>query len=175
MSDAHLTYHQVISQCAQTMRNMEIWLDIAERHAIEKKIDIDELLTARLAPDMKGLIYQVQSASDYMKGASAWLSGQAPPKFEDNEKTIDDLRARIDKTLAFCDGVEESRFAQAGAQKVKLSWAPPGTVIAGPDYLLQITLPNVSFHAAMAYAILRHKGVPLGKMDFLGTITYVKA
>jgi hypothetical protein len=175
MSDAHLTYHQVISQCAQMLRNMEIWLDMAERHAAEKKIDVNELLTARLAPDMKDFIYQIQSASDYIKGAAAWLSGQTPPKFEDNEKTIDDLRARIDKTLAFCDGVEEARYAQAGARKVKLSWAPPGTVLMGKDYLLEITLPNVFFHVAMAYAILRNKGVEIGKMDFLGTINFVKA
>jgi uncharacterized protein len=175
MSHAHLTYHQVISQCVQQMRNMEVWLDMAERHATEKKIDVNEFLTARLAPDMKDFIYQIRSASDYVKGAAAWLSGQTPPKFEDNEETIDELRARIEKTVAFCEGVDEARFAQAGAQRVKLSWAPPGTVLIGKDYLLQITLPNVFFHVAMAYAILRNQGVEIGKMDFLGTINFAKA
>ena len=103
-----------------------------------------------------------------------WLSGQTPPKHEDNEDTIDELRARIRKTVAFAESVKEAQYAGASELKVKLSWAP-GKVIAGEDYLLQMTIPNSFFHIAMAYAILRHNGVDVGKMDFLGPINLVGA
>ena len=131
-------------------------------------------MTGRLAPDMKDFIYQVQSACDYVKAGAAWLSGQTPPKHEDDEQTIDELRARIRKTVAFAESVNEARYAGASERRVKLSWAP-GKVIGGEDYLLQMTIPNTFFHIAMAYAILRHNGVDVGKMDFLSPINLVDA
>jgi hypothetical protein len=123
---------------------------------------------------MKPFIYQVQSACDYVKAAAAWLSGQTPPKHEDNEQTIDEVRARIRKTVAFAESVTEAQYAVAAERKVSLSWAP-GKVLVGEDYLLQMTIPNVYFHIAMAYAILRHSGVDIGKMDFLGPINWIDA
>jgi len=165
-------YYQVISQCTQTLKNLETWLDKAEQLAAAKKFDVGVLMTCRLAPDMKPFIYQVQSACDYVKAAAAWLSGQTPPKHEDNEQTIEELRARIRKTIAFAESVKEAQYADASECKVSLSWAP-GKVIGGKDYLLQMTIPNIFFHIAMAYAILRHNGVDVGKMDFLGPINLV--
>ena len=94
-------YYQVISQCVQSLKNLEACLDKAKQYADAKKFDVSVLMTSRLAPDMQPLIYQVQSACDYVKAAAAWLSGQTPPKHEDNEQTIDELRARIRKTVAF--------------------------------------------------------------------------
>ena len=167
-------YYQVISQCTQTLKNLEICLDKAEQHAAAKKFDVGVLMASRLAPDMKDFIYQVQSACDYVKAGAVWLSGQTPPKHEDNEQTIDELRARIRKTVAFAESVKEARYAGASERKVKLSWAP-GKLIGGADYLLQMTIPNTFFHIAMAYAILRHNGVDVGKMDFLGPINLVDA
>jgi hypothetical protein len=167
-------YYQVISQCTQSLRNLETCLDKAEQHAGAKKFDVGVLMASRLAPDMKDLIYQVQSACDYVKAGAAWLSGQTPPKHEDNEQTIDELRARIRKTIAFAESVEEAQYAGASERKVKLSWAP-GKIIGGEDYVLQMTIPNTFFHIAMAYAILRHNGVDVGKMDFLGPINLVDA
>jgi len=167
-------YYQVISQCTQTLKNLEICLDKAEQHAAAKKFDVGVLMASRLAPDMKDFIYQVQSACDYVKAGAAWLSGQTPPKHEDNEQTIDELRARIRKTVAFAESVKEAQYAGASERKVKLSWAP-GKIIGGADYLLQMTIPNTFFHIAMAYAILRHNGVDVGKMDFLGPINLVDA
>src|SRR3982075_1806798 len=146
-------YYHAISQCMQALRNLEAWLDRAEQHAAAKKFDVGVLMTGRLAPDMKPFIYQVQSACDYAKAGAAWLSGQTPPKHEDNEQTIDELRARIRKTVAFVESVKEAQYAGASERKVKLSWAP-GKLIGGEDYLLQITIPNTFFHIAMAYAIL---------------------
>ena len=167
-------YYQVLSQCTQSLKNIETWLDKAEQHAAAKKFDVSVLLNARLAPDMKNFIYQVQSACDYVKAAAAWLSGQTPPRHEDNERTIEEVRARIRKTVAFAESVKEPQYAGASERKVKLSWAP-GKVIGGEDYLLQITIPNTFFHIATAYAILRHSGVDVGKMDFLGPINLVAA
>src|SRR5712691_6433569 len=142
-------YYQAISQCTQMLKNLESWLDKAEEYAGAKKFDVGVLMTGRLAPDMKPLIYQVQSACDYVKAAAAWLSGQTPPKHEDNEQTIGDLRARIRKTVAFAEGVQASQYAGASERKVGFSWAP-GKLMDGEDYLLQMTIPNTFFHVAMA-------------------------
>ncbi len=167
-------YYQVISQCTRNLKNLETCLDKAEQHAVAKKLDLGVLITSRLAPDMKDFIYQVQSACDYVKAGAAWLSGQTPPKHEDDEQTIGELRARIRKTVAFAESVKEAQYAGASERKVSLSWAP-GKIIGGEDYLLQMTISNTSFHIAMAYAILRHTGVDVGKMDFLGPINLVDA
>src|ERR1700689_4807350 len=167
-------YSQAIAQCTQAVKNVEAWLDKAEEHAAAKRFDLGVLMTGRLAPDMKPFIYQVQSACDYVKAAAAWLSGQTPPKHEDNEQTIDEVRARIRKTVAFAESVTEAQYAGASERKIKLSWAP-GKVIGGEDYVLQMTIPNTFFHIAMAYAILRHNGVDVSKMDFLGPINLVGA
>jgi uncharacterized protein len=166
-------YHQVVAQCVQSLKTVEGWLDKAERQASAKQLDVGVLLNGRLAPDMKPFIYQVQSACDYAKAAAAWLSGQKPPKHEDSEQTIAELRARIRKTVAFVESVTEAQYEGAKDHKVTLSWAP-GKVIGGEDYLLQVTIPNVYFHLAMAYAILRHAGVDVGKMDFLGPMNFVE-
>ena len=167
-------YYHAISQCTQALRKLEAWLDKAEQHAAIKKF-VGVLMTARLAPDMKPFVYQVQSACDYAKAAAAWLSGQTPPRHEDYEQTIDELRARIRKTVAFAESVQEAQYAGAADRKVSLSFAPTGKVLGGEDYLLQMTIPNVYFHIAMAYAILRHNGVDIGKMDFLGPINWIDA
>src|ERR1700694_2979948 len=167
-------YYQAISHCTQMLRNIESWLDMAEAHAGAKTFDVDVLMIGRLAPDMKPFIYQVQSACDYVKAAAAWLSGPTPPKHEDNEQTIDEVGARIRKTVAFAESVTEAQYAGAAERKVGLSWAP-GKVLGGEDYLLQMTIPNVYFHIVMAYAILRHNGVDIGKMDFLGAIHWIEA
>src|SRR6202171_103745 len=167
-------YYQGILQCTQSLKNLEACLDKAEQHAAAKKFDVSGLMTSRLAPDMQHFIYQVQSACDYVKAAAAWLSGQTPPKHEDNERTIDELRARIAKTVDFAESVTEPEYASASERKVTLSWAP-GKVIGGEDYLLQVTVPNIFFHLTTAYAILRHNGVDVGKMDFLGPMKFVDA
>ena len=168
-------YYQAIAQCTQAVKNIEAWLNKAEEHAAAKNFDVGVLMTGRLAPDMKPFIYQVQSACDYLKAAAAWLSGQKPPKHEDTEQTIDEVRARIRKTVAFAESVKEAQYAGASARKVNMSWAPAGKVLDGEDYLLQMTIPNTFFHVAMAYAVLRHNGVDIGKMDFLGPVNWIDA
>jgi hypothetical protein len=160
------------------MRNLqvvELWLDKAEAFAANKKFDVNVLMTSRLAPDMKPFVYQIQSACDYAKAAAAWLSGQALPRHEDNERTVDEIRARVRKTVAFLETFRPEQYVHASEQKVHMSWAPTGKVLGGEDYLLQMSIPNVYFHLAMAYAILRHHGVDVGKMDFLGGANWIDA
>lgn len=167
-------YYEVVLQCTQSLKLVEGWLDKAEAFAKAKNLDVDTLLKGSLAPDMKPLIYQVQSACDYVKAGAAWLSGQKPPRHEDNEKTVEELRARIRKTVDFVQSVAQEQYQGAERRQVSLSWAP-GKVLGGKDYLLQMTIPNVYFHIAMVYAILRNYGVDVGKMDFLGTVNFVDA
>ncbi|MBV9632814.1 MAG: DUF1993 domain-containing protein [Xanthobacteraceae bacterium] len=165
-------YHRVVSQFAQALKNIDGWLDKAEQHAAAKKFDVHVLMTSRLAPDMGAFVYQVQSACDYVKGAAAWLSGQKPPQHDDNEQSIDEVRARIRKTVEFVEGVREDQYIGAAERTVVVSWGPAGTVLRAQDYLVQVSIPNVYFHIMAAYAILRHNGVNIGKMDFLGPINW---
>jgi hypothetical protein len=85
------------------------------------------------------------------------------------------VRARIRKTVAFVESVAEAHYVDAPERRVSLSFAPAGKVLVGPDYLLQMMIPNVYFHVAMAYAVLRYNGVDVGKMDFLGPVNWVDA
>jgi hypothetical protein len=167
-------YYRAVSQCSQSLKGVETWLDKAEQFAAAKNLDIKIFLNGRLAPDMKPLIYQVQSACDYVKAAAAWLSGQTLPKHEDYEQSVEELRARIRKTVDFAQSITEEKYEGASGRKVSVSWAP-GKVLSGDDYLLQMTIPNVYFHLAIVYAILRNGGVDVGKMDFLGPINFVDA
>ena len=129
-------YCTTIRQCIQALKNLETWLDKAEQHAAAKGFDVGVLLTSRLAPDMKNFIYQVQSACDYTKGAAAWLSGQKPPRHDDNEQTIDEVRARIRKTVDFAESVKKVQYAGASERRISLSWGH-GKMISGEDYLLR--------------------------------------
>lgn len=166
-------YYRVVSQLTQALKNVDSWLDKAEQHAAARKFDVEVLMTSRLAPDMGAFVYQVQSACDYVKGAAAWLSGQMPPRHQDNEKAIAEVRARLEKTIAFVESVHEDQYANAAEQKVSVSWGPTGRILRAQDYLLQVAIPNVYFHLMAAYAILRHNGIDLGKMDFLGPINWI--
>ncbi|GJH25103.1 DUF1993 family protein [Caballeronia novacaledonica] len=161
-------YAQAIAQCVEAVRTMETYLDKAERFASAKKFDAAILLSTRLAPDMAPLLYQIQSACDYLKGGAAWLSGQEPPRHEDDERTLEEARARIRKTIEFVESVAIGRYADAANQVVKVSWVPGK--LTGENYLLQIVIPNIYFHVSMAYAILRANGVDLVKMDFIGPV-----
>ncbi len=166
-------HHLVIAQCIKSLKQIETYLDKAEKFAAGKDFDVAVLMNNRLAPDMRNFIYQVQSACDYVKAGAGWLSGQRPPKHGDNEQNIADLRARLQKTIAFTESVTEAQYI--GAHDRKISWPPePAKLFAGDDYLLQIVVPNALFHITMAYAILRHNGVELGKRDFLGSLRWIE-
>ena len=141
----------------------------AQAHATERKIEPDALLQARLFPDMFPLQRQVQIACDFAKGVSARLADAEVPAWEDNEKSFDDLQARIARTVAFIGGLDPAAFAEAASREIVLR---PGTPkerrLEGQAYLLNYGLPQFFFHVTTSYALLRHGGVEIGKKDFMG-------
>jgi hypothetical protein len=161
-------YDTLVPTANRMLGNLSTFLDKAEAFATAKKIDAAVLLNSRLAPDMLPLTRQVQIASDMVKGAAARLSGTEVPKFEDNESTIAELKARIAKTLAFVNGVDAAKFGGSEDRDVTLQTRTGDRHFKGLNYLRDYVLPNVYFHTTVTYAILRHNGVELGKNDFIG-------
>jgi hypothetical protein len=141
--------------------------------AILKKGEAHEgsasFIDARLAPDMLTLAGQVQRASDAAKAAVARLGGIDNPSFADTEKTFAELQARIKKTVDFLQGVSPDKIDGSEQKKIEFQAGQRELKFTGTDYLLGFALPNFFFHVTAAYAILRHKGLPIGKMDYLGS------
>lgn len=140
----------------------------AEAHAAARKVDPEALLSARLFPDMFSFTRQVQLTCDFAKLCCARLSGIEAPKHEDNEKSFQELRARVTATLAFIDGLKAKDIDGTENKEITLKIAGKDTQMKGRDYLLFFALPNFYFHATTAYGLLRHNGVEVGKRDFLG-------
>jgi len=164
-----ITMHDTLVPTANRMLgNLSNFLDKAATFAEAKKFDMAILLNARLAPDMFSLTRQVQIACDMIKGAAARLSGTEIPKFEDNEMTVAELKARIAKTLAFVNGVDAAKFAGSEDRDIVLQARGGELRLKGLNYLRDYVLPNVYFPVTTTYAILRHTGVELGKPAFLG-------
>jgi hypothetical protein len=146
-------------------------LDKAAAHVQAKKIDQSVLLNWRLAPDMFAFARQIQAAADQAKNGSARLAGVDPPRYEDNETTIDALKARIDKTLAFVKSVDPKAIDASADREITFPLGPSRQGhMKGSDYLDHFVLPNFQFHRTAAHAILRACGVDIGKIDFLGQI-----
>ena len=151
----------------QMLGALSACLDKAIAHSEAKKIDQTVFATARLFPDMLPFTRQVMIATDFAKGASARLAGVEVPKFEDTETTLAELKARIEKTLAFLDTLKPAQFDGAETRAVTIPLRGEPTTFKGQPYLLHFAMPNFYFHATTAYAILRHNGVELGKADFV--------
>ena len=145
-------------------------LDKAEAHAGAKKVEPAVLLSMRLAPDMFALTRQVQVATDQAKNGTARLAGVEPPKFEDTESTIPQLKERIAKTVAFLKTLDTKAIDASADREITFPLGPNKGQMKGDDYLNHFVLPNFYFHATSAYAILRHAGAEIGKRDFLGNI-----
>lgn len=150
------------------LNGMLKWLDKAQAHAEARKFSPDAFLAQRLAPDMLPFTKQVQIASDTAKGCVARLGGVEIPKYEDNEATLEELRARIRKTIEFVGSVGAEKFEGAEAREVVLPLRSGELRFDGASYLRFHALPNFYFHATTVYDLLRHGGVELGKRDFLG-------
>jgi hypothetical protein len=148
--------------------NLSAILDKAAAHAQAKKIEPSVLLNARLFPDMFAFTRQIQLASDFAKGAVARLAGLEPPKYEDTETTIEQLKARIARTIEFVQGIKPGQLEGAESREISLKLRDTVQKHSGIVYLTHIALPNFYFHATTAYDILRHNGVELGKRDFVG-------
>jgi hypothetical protein len=145
-------------------------LDKAAAHAAAKKVDAAVLLGWRLAPDMFALGRQVQVACDQAKNGTARLAGVEPPKHEDNETTIDQLKERIAKTLAFLKTLDTAAIDGSSERTITFPLGGGKGQMQGADYLNHFVLPNFYFHLTAAYACARNFGADVGKRDFLGAI-----
>lgn len=161
-------YSTARSSALRALASLDGILDKAVASAEARKFEPAVLLSARLAPDMFPLTRQVQIACDFCKGTMARLGGVENPKFEDKETSFPELKDRIAKTRAFVEGVAEAGFAGAEDRDLVIQAGPRTLEFKGLPYLVGYALPNLNFHLSMAYAILRHNGVELGKQDFIG-------
>ena len=162
-------YQASIPVFIRMLGNLSTILDKALAHAEAKKIDPAIFINARLTPDMFPLSRQVQIATDMVKGCAARLAGIEVPSYEDNETTFADLQARIAKTVAFLQSVSDGQINGSEERTVTLKLRDKEVNFIGQPYLLDFVLPNFYFHITATYAILRHNGVEIGKMDYLGS------
>jgi uncharacterized protein len=161
-------YQASIPVFVRSLTNLSEILKKAEADAAARKIDPSVFIQARLAPDMFPLSRQIQIASDGVKGCAARLSGLEVPSYPDTETTFADLQARIAKTIAFLQTVKPEQIDGSEKKKIELKFGKREFKFEGQPYLLSFVIPNLFFHVSMAYAILRHNGVQIGKYDFLG-------
>jgi hypothetical protein len=150
-----------------TLGNLSWVLEKGAGSAAQRKIDPAVLLAARLAPDMLPLTRQVQIAGDIAKNAVARLAAQEPPRFEDNETSIEQLRARLARTIDFLKSVPPGALEGSETRDIKVPAGERTLEFKGLEFLRRWAIPNVFFHVTTAYDILRHNGVELGKRDFL--------
>ena len=153
---------------SNALGNLSWILEKGAASAASRKIEPAVLLAARLAPDMLPLTRQIQIAADTAKNSVARLAGQEPPRYEDTETTIEQLRARLARTIDFLKSVPASAFEGAETRDIKLPAGERTLEFKGLAFLQTWAIPNVFFHVTTAYNILRHNGVDLGKRDFIG-------
>lgn len=162
-------YETTIPPMIRFFENLSKILDKAVQQAKERDIPLSELLESRIAPDMFPFPRQIQIASDVAKLAAARLTGGEAPSFPDTETTFPELQARIKKTIDYIKSVPAEKFEGAEDRTVTLKF-PDGTEMSFPGrvFLNNFVLPNFYFHVTTAYDLLRHKGIEIGKRDFLG-------
>jgi len=162
-------YQASIPVFVRMLGNFSAILDKAVAHAEAKKIDPAIFINARLAPDMYPLSRQIQIATDIVKGGGARLAGVEVPSYQDNESTFAELKARIAKTIGFLQSLNADQINGSEERTISLKLGAKEINFLGEPYLLNFVIPNFYFHITCAYAILRHNGVDVGKMDFLGS------
>ena len=161
-------YQTSVPVMQRLMSNLITILDKAKAHAAAKKIDEDVFVNARLSPDMFPLKRQVQIASDMAKAAACRLSGTEIPKWEDNEKSIDDLKARLKKAIDYIGSFKPDQIDGSEGKDVALTIGGQPKTLKGHQYLMMHAYPHFYFHIVTTYDILRHNGVEVGKGDFVG-------
>lgn len=161
-------YDITIPVFSRALKNLSANLDKGRAWAEQNGMPAEELLAARLYPDMLPLTGQIQRASDTSRFVAVRVGGVEPKPMADTETSSDDLQARIAATRDFLKAVPASSFD--GKENIEVKLRPGGRELTftGEAYILGFAIPNFYFHCTTAYAILRHKGVPIGKMDFLG-------
>jgi uncharacterized protein len=162
-------YSASVPVFTQFLGGLSANLKKAAAHAEAKKIDPSVFITARIAPDMYALARQVQIATDHAKGSLARLAGVEIPSYPDTETTFDELEARIARTGDYVKGFKPAQIDGTEEKEIVLTFGTQKFPFKGQQYLIQFALPNFYFHTSMAYAILRHNGVDVGKRDFMGS------
>jgi uncharacterized protein len=163
-------YRASVPVFARALRNLIAILKKGDAHATARKIDATVLLNYRLAPDMFALTRQVQIATDMAKGCVSRLAGVEIPAYEDKEASFGELMARIERCIAYLESFKPGQIDGTEDKTIVLK-RPTGDVsYPGLQYLLEYVTPNVYFHCASTYAILRHCGVDVGKKDFIGAL-----
>ena len=164
-------YELTVTQFIKTLKNMDTFLEKAAGFADSKKFEVDILLQSRLAPDQFNFIRQVQIACDTAKLGASRLTGKPAPIQEDNEKTLPELKARIQSIVTYLESFKPEDYKNAGnAVITQPRWE--GKTLTGSEYAVHHMIPNLYFHVTTAYAILRHNGVDVGKKDYLGAMPY---
>lgn len=143
-------------------------LDKGAAFAAAKKMQDAVVLQLRLYPDMLPLVRQIQIAADFAKSTPALLAGVEPPKYDDNEATLADCKARLDKTLAYIGGFSREQIDGSDGRDITRTIGGNPMTFKGEIYLAHFAMPNFYFHVTTAYAILRSIGVEVGKRDFIG-------
>ena len=143
-------------------------LDKGAAFAAAKNVDPAVLAGDRLAPDMFPLWRQIQIACDMARGGALRLAGREVPSLPDVEASFDSMKARIAETLAVIDGIAAGEIDGSEERSVVLKMRADEMEFTGQRYLIGFVIPNLTFHCATAYNILRHNGVEIGKRDFLG-------
>lgn len=166
-------YIAVIRQFIRTLRALDAILVKAAQHAEARRFDVNNFCTARLAPDMLPFTRQVQIACDAAKRIASALSGKDAPVYPDTEVTMDELRERVAKTLAYLETFTADDFAKVTPETLVPLPNNPARALVAPDALLARSVPNFFFHVTTAYALLRAGGVEIGKRDFLGELPLV--
>lgn len=166
-------YYTIVRQFAHTLRNLEAILAKADAYAQERGFPVDNFLTERLAPDMLPFVVQVRIACDAAKLAAANITQKEAPKFDDNETSVEQLRARINATASFLDSLHEADFANVDTKRLITVPYMPGKALAAHDYFVSRQIPNFFFHVSMTYALLRAGGVDIGKGDYHGALNFV--
>jgi uncharacterized protein len=161
-------YATSIPYLLQNLKGLAAVLKKAEAFCDARKLDKAVVLSSRIYPDMFPLMRQVMLVTDFTKGAAARLAGVEVPSYADDEKTFEELYARIAKTEVFVNGLDAKKFEDAATRIVTLKMRGEETSFPGAQYFNGFVLPNIYFHAATAYNILRSIGVEIGKSDFMG-------
>jgi hypothetical protein len=165
---AFTIYDASIPPMTRSLGNLSKILDKAVTQAKTEDRDLGTLLESQLAPDMLAFTRQIQIASDAAKGCAARLAGVEAPSFPDTETTFPELQARITKTIDYLKTFKPEQLAGAEDRTVTLKFPQGEMTFSGRDFLTGFALPNFYFHVTTAYGLLRHKGIAIGKMDFLG-------
>ena len=175
-----MLYEITVPQFIKTLKNLNSILDKGMQFAETKKFDPSVYLTLRLAPDQLDFAHQIQIATDTAKLGIARVTGndgsnasstKPAPKHNDTEKTLPEFKSRIESVINYLQSFSAKDFSGAEERRVTTPrWE--GKTLSGTEFVIHHVIPNFYFHVTMAYAILRHNGVDIGKKDFLGPIPY---